>query len=394
MVADSHRVRVTYESPPNFLARLGNSCVGILVGLVVVIGGCTLLFWNEGRAVHTYQLLVETRSICHELDDIDHVVESLNGKLVSVSGPLTVPEPVIDPQFGVSKHAAVLMRKVEMYQWVEETRTREFKERDGTIRKETEYSYTNAWKSDLVSSAQFDDLRHTNPREFPVKPETFSAHIVRLGAFLLSQDVLQKITNWRSVVLTTPTQPSDYKLYNNMFYLGDPLKPKVGDVRVSFDYAGSGDVQQDERSGGVLGHFPIKGESFLAVYVERLTMEEVFAKEHAHNSNITWILRAVGWFVLFIGFNVMTRILVILVDWIPLVRDLVSTATSLLCATLSFSLAVLVVGVAWFRYRPLLALVTVGVACVPFIIARMFRCWLLAGRGHMSNMIHKNSSQD
>ena len=49
MVADSHRVRVTYESPPNFLARLGNSCVGILVGLVVVIGGCTLLFWNEVR---------------------------------------------------------------------------------------------------------------------------------------------------------------------------------------------------------------------------------------------------------------------------------------------------------------------------------------------------------
>ena len=97
-------------------------------------------------------------------------------------------------------------------------------------------------------------------REFPVKAETFSAHIVQLGAFLLSQgtllptpppphtahpsfppllptpplspshtltDVLQKITNWRSVVLTTPTQPSDYKLYNNMFYLGDPLKPKV-----------------------------------------------------------------------------------------------------------------------------------------------------------------------
>ena len=356
--------------------------MGILVGLVVVIGGCTLLFWNEGRAVHTYQLLVETSSICHELNDIDHVMDGLNGKLVSVSGPLTVPEPVIDPQFGVSKRAAALMRKVEMYQWVEETRTREFKEPDGTIRKETEYSYTTAWKSDLVSSAQFDDRRYTNPREFPVKAETFSPHVVQLGAFSLSQDVLQKITNWKSVVLTTPTQPSDYRLHNNMFYLGDPLKPKVGDVRMSFDYAGIGEagVQQDEvsvvgaqRSGGVLGHFSIRGESFLAVYVERLTMEEVFAKEHTHNNNVTWILRAVGWLVLFIGFNVMTRILVILVDWIPLVRDVVSTATTLLCAALSFSLAVLMVGVAWFRYRPLLALVTVGVACVPFIIARMFR---------------------
>lgn len=46
----------------------------------------------QGRAVHTYQLLVETSSICHELNDIDHVMDGLNGKLVSVSGPLTVPE--------------------------------------------------------------------------------------------------------------------------------------------------------------------------------------------------------------------------------------------------------------------------------------------------------------
>ena len=42
------------------------------------------------------------------------------------------------------------------------------------------------------------------------------------------------------------------------------------------------------------------------------TLQEVFAKEHTHNNNVTWILRAVGWLVLFIGFNVMTRILVIL----------------------------------------------------------------------------------
>ena len=43
------------------------------------------------------------------------------------------------------------------------------------------------------------------------------------------------------------------------------------------------------------------------------------------------------------------------------------------CASLRYSLAVLVVGVAWFRYRPYLALITVGIASLPFIITRVLK---------------------
>lgn len=41
------RTRVTYQRNPNFLERVGGSLVGILVGIVLLVVGSGLLFWNE-----------------------------------------------------------------------------------------------------------------------------------------------------------------------------------------------------------------------------------------------------------------------------------------------------------------------------------------------------------
>ena len=48
----------------------------------------------------------------------------------------------MDSEYSVSVRAVALKRKVEMYQWTEESRTEEHKEPDGTIRTETHYSYS------------------------------------------------------------------------------------------------------------------------------------------------------------------------------------------------------------------------------------------------------------
>ena len=43
---DRH-TRVRYERNPGFLERIGGSLAGILVGIVLIVAGCVLLFWNE-----------------------------------------------------------------------------------------------------------------------------------------------------------------------------------------------------------------------------------------------------------------------------------------------------------------------------------------------------------
>ena len=57
---------------------------------------------------------------------------------------------------------------------------------------------------------------------------------------------------------------------------------------------------------GVLGHFTLRGESFLLVDPEQLTMEVSLG------TGGCLILRGVGWFVIFVGFNMMAGILVTL----------------------------------------------------------------------------------
>ena len=51
------------------------------------------------------------------------------------------PGGLQDESYGVRVNAVKLKRHIEMYQWEEERRKREFKEPDGSITTETEYSY-------------------------------------------------------------------------------------------------------------------------------------------------------------------------------------------------------------------------------------------------------------
>ena len=43
----------------SWISRIGQSIVGVLIGLVMVIAAIVVLFWNEGRAIQTARSLAE-----------------------------------------------------------------------------------------------------------------------------------------------------------------------------------------------------------------------------------------------------------------------------------------------------------------------------------------------
>lgn len=56
----------------------------------------------QGRSVHTYNMLVETRYLCNPVKSADSVFTALDNKLIYLSGKLSTSGPVTDGLYGVT----------------------------------------------------------------------------------------------------------------------------------------------------------------------------------------------------------------------------------------------------------------------------------------------------
>ncbi|XP_064422413.1 transmembrane protein 43 [Latimeria chalumnae] len=380
---DEH-VKVSSHRKAGFLERLSETAGGMIVGVLLFSLSFYLLFTNEGRAQKTAASLDEGLALVVSLEDINVVSSQNHEKLIHLSGPLRTTKPLYDPNYGIFVYAVKLKRHVEMYQWVEYEDSKDYEE-GGEVKRETTYSYSTEWKSEVVNSRHFDrEIGHQNPSAMAVESFTAVAPDVTLGKFYLSKGLLEKITNFKQMDLSKVEGPhADVTVYNNYFYHSAyPRYPEVGDVRVSFHYAGlSGDMSPlgsaelvsvvAQQRGDHVGAYQTQSGNVLEIlYSGKFSAKELFEKEHQSNTMLMWGLRAGGWLLMFIGISLMTRIFYTLVDWFPVIRDLVSLGLKIFAASVATSLSLVTIAAGWLFYRPLWALLLITVATVPILIAK------------------------
>ncbi|XP_035402483.1 transmembrane protein 43 isoform X1 [Cygnus atratus] len=404
-------VKITSEAKPGFLERLSETSGGMLMGLVTFILSFYLLFTNEGRALRTAKSLDEGLSLVIPLDNIHSVSQQNEGRLVHLAGALSTSKPLFDPSYGLTIHAVKLKRTVEMYQWVEYEDSREYEE-NGEIKKETKYTYNTEWKSEVVNSRNFDrEIGHKNPSAMAVESFTAVSPNVQVGSFVLSKGLVDKIDDFKQLSLSNLEDPhADVTRGGDYFYHSEnPRRPEVGDLRVSFFYAGlSGDdphlgsaekvglqllenfansvpnsvtskiislsskvtVIARQKGDQLVPYHTKSGVVLQILYPGDLSVEEVFQKEHESNTMKTWALRAAGWLAMFVGINLMTRIVYTLVDWFPVVRDLVNIGLKAFAFCVASSLSLLTISIGWLFYRPLWALLIGLLSVVPIVVAK------------------------
>ncbi|NXU60120.1 TMM43 protein, partial [Horornis vulcanius] len=404
-------VKITSEPKPGFLERLSETSGGMLIGLVTFLLSFYVLFTNEGRALRTAKSLDEGLSLVVPLDNIHSISQQNEGRLVHLSGALSTSKPLFDPSYGLSIRAVKLKRNVEMYQWVEYEDSKEYEE-NGEIKKETKYSYNTEWKSEVVNSRNFDrEIGHKNPSAMAVESFTAVSPHVQVGSFVLSKGLVDKIDDFKQLSLSHLEDPhADVIRGGDYFYHSDnPRRPEVGDLRVSFFYAGlSGDdphlgsaamvslqtflyfassvlssvtsknfslsskvtVIARQRGDQLVPYHTKSGDVLEILYPGDLSVEEVFQKEHESNTMKTWALRAAGWLSMFVGISLMTRIFYTLVDWFPVVRDLVNVGLKAFALCMASSLSLLTISAGWLFYRPLWALLLALLSVVPIVVAR------------------------
>ncbi|WP_417908861.1 TMEM43 family protein [Candidatus Electronema sp. PJ] len=367
MSEDSY-TEVTHKS---WFSRIGGAFKGIIFGFVLFIAAFPLLFWNEGRAVKTYKTLKEGSGavVSVSADKVDPVNE---GKLIHLSGKAVTEALLTDPIFGVSSaNALKLQRQVEMYQWHESSKSETKKKLGGGEETVTTYSYSTNWSNHAISSSSFKkSAGHENPDSMPYESEELVADKVTLGAFTLSPSLVSRISGSQALPVNSDIPlPKELegkaKRHAGGFYIGaNPVSPQVGDVRITFKTVPAQDISvvAQQTGGSFVPYQASTGENIELLQAGIVTADAMFKKAQSDNALFTWILRAVGFVLMFAGLGMIFKVLSVLADVLPFLGNVVGAGTGIIAFLIAAVLSLITIAVAWVVYRPLLGIALLAVA--------------------------------
>ncbi len=409
--------------------RLSNSVKGIGTGFVLLIAGTVFLWWNEGRAVKTARMLDEAQGAAVHVENVATIDDSLDGQLIHATAMITTTDSLTDDTFGVGAVAVKLDRKVEYYQWVENSDTKTVDKVGGKQEEVTTYTYKQKWVNKPVNSQDFKDeaYRGKNVAYMTTESESFVAKDVKFGAYQLPENLIRSISGseplelsftdaqietWNKALdqqkkaeeLSEPTAQTtaavadsmatdsvkvattamkaatdDFVNYvhidKNVLYLGkNQATPAIGDMRVTFTKVLPGEASVIAKvKGSSLESYTAKnGKKLSVLTMGSVDMDQMFQNEHSSNSMWTWIFRLVGMFLVIFGLKGIFNILITLLKVLPFLSDIVGLGVGLICNVLGFVWSLLVIAIAWLFYRPIVAggILVVVIAGIIFLVKR------------------------
>jgi hypothetical protein len=82
----------------------------------------------------------------------------------------------------------------------------------------------------------------------------------------------------------------------------------------------------------------------------------MFKEAERANVMLTWILRGVGFLMMFLGLNMVLRPFAVVADVLPILGSLVGAGTGLVAAAVAICLTLVTIAISWLAARPLLAI--------------------------------------
>ena len=177
--------------------RVGNSFKAIGSGILLFCIGTALLWWNEGRAVKTEKMLDEVGGNYVEMENPNKKDASLDGEIICGTALATTEDSLSDKLFGVGAKAIALHRRVEYYQWVEESNETSEDKLGGKEVTTTTYTYSKKWVSRPVESSDFKDPAYQNKNTIltTVEEDDQYAENVSFGAYKLNESLIHRISS-------------------------------------------------------------------------------------------------------------------------------------------------------------------------------------------------------
>ena len=348
--------------------RMINSVKGILVGFIFFIVSFGLLYWNEGRA--------DLSVVAKQAVSIDASVQNtaLDGKLVAAKGDLHTDALLGDGLFLNPGPFLAVQRTVEMYAWVEKESSQTNKNLGGSETTTKTYTYDKEWTSSPTESSRFAHPEgHTNPAP-TLQSATIRAAAASLGLYALNVPALElppmtsislnsQSINVASTLGATLASP-DYIFISQT--AGDTLNaPQIGDERVSYGYIGSNDSALifAKLDGFKLSPYVTsKGDTLYRAFLS--TKDQAIAQMHSEYSSLTWILRLVGFLLMWIGLAMLLDPVSVFLDILPIAGSISRSLIGLMTFVIALVLTIVTIVVSMILH----SLIAVIVALVITLI--------------------------
>jgi len=363
----------------SWISRMASALLGILVGILLIIAMFVLIYINESRGLHMAQSLAQTKQVVITVKSAP-IEEKNNLKVIYLNGLATTNNILNDALLGIAVKGIRLKRKVEMYQWQQQTETKTEKELGGSEKEITTYTYHHIWADKPINSEAFKDVSgHQNPANMPFESEQHQAQNVTVGDFTLPTNLIDKILNESSVDLakvnlTVLQQATSLTVHHdgNTLYLGQHSQsPQVGDIRITATQVLPQDVsiiaQQTDHT--LKPYLAPAGQMVALLVSGTVSADQMIDDAATENQMLIWILRLVSLVVMIIGVGLILRPLAVFADVVPFFGSLVNMSIWLMASLCGLLLWAMATTIAWFFVRPLWAigLIVIMLCCVYLI---------------------------
>lgn len=388
----------TEVTSTNWFSRLGNSFKGIGTGILLIVAATVLLWWNEGRTVRTGDAIAEAQMVTEPIPSIDKIDSAFEGKMVYATGRAVTKDELTDPVFGVKVNAIKLRRKVEYYQWVEHSKSEKRTKLGGGEETVTTYSYSAEWVDSPVNSQSFKKREgHENKTRINSENMSWLAPNVTFGAYRFPEFLSRSIGGEKPLDISlTDTQRAELQkaffapnasldasqvvgqqgasmihTQTNTIYVGrEPGSPSIGDVRVTFFETPAAEVSILAKVNGdtFVPFRASNGNTFSRLSMGVQDMNSMFDAAKSSNATMAWILRGLGVVLCIAGFGMIFAPLKVLADVIPLLGSIVGAGTGLVAGLLGSAWSLVIIAIAWIRFRPVLGFCLLGAALALVIL--------------------------
>jgi len=355
--------------------RIINSIKGVIIGLILFVVSFGLLYWNEGR--------VDLSNIAKTATEISSASistdASLNGKLVSTTGNVNSDQIIGDNLYLNPDKFIAVERRVEMYSWIEKSESRNKTNTGGSETTETTYTYSKGWEENPKSSSDFKHPEGHENSQKSLESYTNKVTAATIGKYNFDPQSVTLPSFSKLPLNSQNVTLSDGAVLANDGYIfikksadGTFDNPQIGDLRISYH------VLRPGFEGTIFGklngskidpYFDQKGNNLYRLFIG--TRDQAISALHTEYTTLLWILRLVGFLLMWFGLMALFGPISVLLDILPIFgaisRSFIGVATFLVAFVLTI-VTILVSMIAHSLIALIIALVITIGAIIAFFV--------------------------